>query len=247
MRITAPLPRFATRALFALAVSVAAAIGCATPRALRSDSGAVPLVGGVVPAAERQTPDGAAGSKADAVVEAVLAGARESLGQSRPELDGRPLPTDCSGFVRGLYTRAGVDLFSEAHPSDNGVRAVVRWIERHGQMHRRKVPAPGDLVFFHDSYDRNGDGKLNDRFTHMGMVDEVLPDGTTLIIHATNHGIVREPMNLMRPHEARDPQGREINAILRRKAAHDTPRTPRLMSELFAGFGRVLQRDPDGA
>jgi len=247
MTITAPLPRFGNRARFALAISVAAAIGCATPRALRSDSAMVPLNGAAVPASEGRPMDGGAGSKADAAVEAVLAGARESLGQSRPELDGRPLPTDCSGFIRGLYTRAGVDLFSEAKPWDNGVRAVVRWIKRRGQMHRRKLPAPGDLAFFHDSYDRNGDGKVNDRFTHMGLVDEVLPDGTVLIIHATNHGIVREPMNLLRPHEARDSQGREINAILRRKAAHDSPRTPRLMSELFAGFGRVLQRDPEDA
>ena len=246
MTITAPLLRFAHRAHFALAVSLAAALGCATPRALRSDSGAVPFGAGTVPTSERRPAD-APGPKADAAVEAVLAAARAALGESRPELDGRPLPTDCSGFVRGLYTKAGVDLFSEAKPWDNGVRAMVRWIERHGQMHRRKVPAPGDLVFFHDSYDRNGDGKLNDRFTHMGLVDEVLPDGTALIIHATNHGIVREPMNLMRPHEARDSQGREINAILRRKTAEDSPGTPRLMSELFAGFGRVLHRDPEDA
>jgi hypothetical protein len=246
MTITAPLPRFAHRAHFALAVSLAAAIGCATPRALRSDSGAVPFGAGTVPTSERRPAD-APGPKADAAVEAVLAAARAALGESRPELDGRPLPTDCSGFVRGLYTKAGVDLFSEAKPWDNGVRAMVRWIERHGQMHRRKVPAPGDLVFFHDSYDRNGDGKLNDRFTHMGLVEEVLPDGTALIIHATNHGIVREPMNLMRPHEAKDSQGREINAILRRKTAEDSPGTPRLMSELFAGFGRVLHREHEDA
>ena len=246
MTITAPLPRFAHRAHFALAVSLAAAIGCATPRALRSDSGAVPFGAGTVPTSERRPAD-APGPKADAAVEAVLAAARAALGESRPELDGRPLPTDCSGFVRGLYTKAGVDLFSEAKPWDNGVRAMVRWIERHGQMHRRKVPAPGDLVFFHDSYDRNGDGKLNDRFTHMGLVEEVLPDGTVQIIHATNHGIVREPMNLMRPHEAKDSQGREINAILRRKTAEDSPGTPRLMSELFAGFGRVLHREPEDA
>jgi len=247
MTITTPLmTRFAIRARFALAVSVAAAIGCAAPRALRSDSGAVRFGAGAGPTSERRPAD-SAGAKSDAAVEAVLAAARASLGESRPELDGRPLPTDCSGFVRGLYTKAGVDLFSEAKPWDNGVRAVVRWIERHGQLHRRKVPAPGDLVFFHDSYDRNGDGKVNDRFTHMGLVEDVLPDGTVQIIHATNHGIVREPMNLMRPHDARDAEGHEINAILRRKSANDSPHTPRLMSELFAGFGHVLQRDPDGA
>jgi hypothetical protein len=177
----------------------------------------------------------------NAAREAVLAAARATIGQGDPQLDGRPVPTDCSGYIRAVYTRAGVDLFSEGQPSDNGVRAIVRFIERHGLRHRRNVAAAGDLVFFDNSYDRNGDRRLNDRFTHVGLVEEVLPDGTMLIIHASNHGIVREPMNLLKPHDATDANGRMINAPLRRKAAHDTTRTPRLMSELFAGFGRVVQ------
>ncbi|MGZ6143451.1 MAG: hypothetical protein ACXWLM_08935 [Myxococcales bacterium] len=156
-------------------------------------------------------------------------------------MDGRRIPTDCSGYLRGLYLKAGVDLFSEGRPSDNGVRAILRWIERHGLLHRQTLPAPGDLVFFDNSYDRNGDRRLNDRLTHVGLVEEVLPDGTLLIVHATNHGIVREPMNLMKPHEPADAGGRQINAPLRRKGSFDGPRTPHLMSELFAGFGRVFQ------
>jgi hypothetical protein len=217
----------------ALAASFSAALGCAATGAARSGSRAETALS--EPRSVR------------AGVEAVLAAARASLGQSTPVLDGRPLPTDCSGFVRGLYTKAGVELFSEGHPSDNGVRAIVRWIQRHGQLHRRKVPAPGDLAFFDNSYDRNGDGRVNDPFTHIGLVEDVLPDGTVLIVHATNHGIVREPMNLLRPHDTNDSEGRPINAILRRKTGHDSPQTPRLMSELFTGFGRVLPRDPAGA
>jgi hypothetical protein len=235
MRETLPLPWFRSRARLPLALALAAALGCAgsRPALLEEPDGAAPAE----PRTSVRPP-----AEADAL-QAVLAGARATLGKNDPELDGRRLPTDCSGYVRGLYTRAGVDLFSEGRPADNGVRAIVRWVERHGLLHRQKLPAPGDLVFFDNSYDRNGDGRLNDRFTHVGLVEEVLADGTALIVHATNHGIVREPMNLLRPHQAAAADGRAINAPLRRKDRGDAPQTPRLMSELFAGFGRVLPRE----
>jgi hypothetical protein len=235
MTLTTPPPRW-TRAKSALAASVAAALGCAAPRASLHDDDPMPP-------AESQRDE----SRPGGAVEAVLAGARATLGDTAPQLDGRRIPTDCSGYVRGLYLRAGVDLFSEGHPADNGVRAIVRWVERHGLLHRQSLPARGDLVFFDNSYDRNGDRRLNDPLTHVGLVEEVLEDGTLLIVHATNHGIVREPMNLARPHDAADAGGRQINAPLRRKGAGDAPRTPHLMSELFAGFGRVFQREPAAA
>jgi hypothetical protein len=165
-------------------------------------------------------------------IDLVLAAARASVGK----------PTrDCSGFVEAMFERAGLDLRAEARPGDGGVRAFYRYVKRHGRWHTRKLPDPGDLVFFHNSYDRNRDGKLDDLFTHVGIVEEVGADGTLQIIHATNHGIVREPMNLLRPHETRDARGQPINASLRRKLAREPARTPHLMSELFAGFGTVVE------
>jgi hypothetical protein len=227
-----------SRARLALVASMAFALGCATPGASRTaPSGSAP---GSTPSLG---PTHAGTMAMEPRVEAVLATARETLGQDRPRIEGRPAPADCSGYLRALYATVGVNLFSEGQPSDNGVRTIVRWIERHGLSHRGPLAAPGDLVFFDNSYDRNGDGRLDDRFTHAGLVEEVLPDGTLLIIHATNHGIVREPMNLLKPHDATDAGGRTINAPLRRKGPRDDPRTPRLMSELFAGFGRVVQRE----
>src|SRR3954467_8471846 len=192
-----------------------------------------PGCAGTAPPVERVSVAPPPASRASAL-EAILAAARASLGKSHPQVDGQPISTECSGFVRDLYTRAGIDLFSEGQPSDGGVRAIARWVERHGGMTREKLPAPGDLAFFDNSYDRNGDGRLNDRLTHVGFVEGVLADGTVLVIHATNHGIVREPMNLLHPHET------TVNAPLRRRSANDAPATPHLMSELFAGFGRVL-------
>ena len=189
----------------------------------------------------------ASGTSAENTIQAVLDAARATLGEPTPELEDRRTPTDCSGYLRRLYIVAGVDLFSEGQSSDNGVRAIVRWIERHGILHRHKVPAIGDVVFFDNSYDRNGDGRFNDPYTHAGLVEQVLADGTVMIIHATNHGIVREPMNLFRPHEETDSDGRSINAPLRRKTSRDPAGMPHLMSELFAGFGTVLPRQAASA
>lgn len=155
-------------------------------------------------------------------------------------LDGRRVPLECSGFVRALFLSSGIDLFAAAHEGDNGVRAIARYVERRGRW--EAAPRAGDLAFFDNSYDRNGDGRFNDRLTHIGLVAEVEGDGTALIVHATNHGIVREPMNLLHPHQSTDAAGRQINAQLRRSSSRDPAGTPRLMGELFAGFGRVVER-----
>jgi hypothetical protein len=168
-------------------------------------------------------------------VQRLLSAARAELGK-RGGREG----IDCSTFVRAAYSAAGVDLYAEASPRDNGVQAIRRYVRRHGLLHRRRQPAPGDLVFFDNSYDRNRNRLLDDRLTHLGIVEEVLPDGTALVLHSTNHGVVREPMNLRRPHARAGAGGEPINAVLRRRTSYDSPRTPRFMSELFAGFGTVF-------
>lgn len=187
-------------------------VACATGRTVRTEAPAPSLAPAAEPA--RFSPG--------AALSAVLEGARAAVGT-------HPAVADCSGFVRSLYRRAGIDLYDEGHRSDNGVLAIARYVRARGEFHRRHVPVAGDIAFFDNSWDRNGDGRLDDRFTHIGIVDEVLPDGTALVVHSSNHGVVREPMNLLRPH---DPA---VNAVLRR-----SHRGPRLMGELFAGFGRVF-------
>jgi hypothetical protein len=177
-------------------------------------------------------------------IEAVLAAARAHLGKTTVRVAGRSFRYDCSGFVRGMFWAAGIDLMSEGgEADDNGVRILFRYVERHGQNHFHKIPRKGDLVYFDNSWDKNGNGKLDDPLTHVGIVEEVRADGTIQIIHRANHGIVREPMNLLRPHEAKDGEGRDINAQLRPKGRRDPPATPRLMSELFAGFGTVRKEE----
>jgi peptidoglycan DL-endopeptidase CwlO len=175
-------------------------------------------------------------------VQRILSAARAELGK-RGGREG----IDCSTFVRSAYSAAGVDLYAGAAARDNGVQAIHRYVRRHGRLHRHRKPDRGDLVFFDNSYDRNRNGVLDDRLTHLGIVEDVLADGTVLVLHSTNHGVVREPMNLRRPHAAKSAGGEAINAVLRRRTAHDARGTPHFMSELFAGFGTVFRHEPPAA
>ena len=168
-------------------------------------------------------------------VDRVLSAARAGLGKR-----GGAGGIDCSTYVRNAYLATGIDLYAAALPRDNGVQAIHRYVRRHGRLQRARLPAKGDLVFFDNSYDRNRNRLLDDPLTHVGIVEDVLPDRTVLVLHATNHGVVREPMNLRRPHARAGPGGEPINAALRRRTAHDSPGTPHFMSELFAGFGTVF-------
>src|SRR4051794_21220681 len=66
---------------------------------------------------------------------------------------------DCSGFVRWVYAGAGIELLPrDAHRSDGSAAAAMWRRSREGRALKRvRSPRPGDLVFFHDTYDRNRD------------------------------------------------------------------------------------------
>ena len=177
----------------------------------------------------------------DAAVAPAIEQARALLGQHQVHVKGRSFRYDCSGFVRGVTSVLGVDLMSEpGEEDDNGVRLIHRWVERHGENHHRKIPRPGDVVYFDNTWDKNGNGKLDDPLTHVGLVESVGEDGTMQVIHRASRGIVRDPMNLIHPHETHDQQKRPTNSILRPKGKRDPAATPHLMSELWAGFGTIL-------
>ncbi len=140
---------------------------------------------------------------------------------------GKRFGGDCSGFVRQVMREADVDL--GPLPSASSMSESLHLASR-----RVRQPAPGDLVFFHDTYDRNRDGKLGDRWTHVALVEAV--DGDQVwILHRGGGGIIRLKMNLARPAD------REENDPVRAKTSHDPPGTRYLTGELFAGFGAVVE------
>src|SRR5258708_12613964 len=85
-----------------------------------------------------------------------------------------------------------------AKPGDNGVPSLFRAAHGAHAFHRR-TPRAGDIVFFHETYDRNRDGKRNDGLTHVGVVDSVKADGSLTFVHRMRSGIARSRLSLRHP------------------------------------------------
>jgi len=177
------------------------------------------------------------------IAHAVVSYAVAHLGARPPlKVGGKTFRFDCSGFVRAAYYHAGIDLFAvdprRIKQGMSGTEILYqRVLETGGAFTRR--PRAGDLVFFDNTYDRNRNGKLDDRFTHVGIVETILPDGTVRIIHLGNAGIGRIHMNLSKRNVYRDPDTGEIlNHKLRRQRSTDPARTRYLAAQLFRVYGR---------
>jgi len=175
--------------------------------------------------------------------EALAEAAVGFLGRSRIEVGGRRFTSDCSGLARGVYFTQGIDLYDGLGEVDggNGVGRIYGHVVRHGRIHYGPSVHPGDLVFFHNSWDFNGDGRLNDPLTHVGVVERVEHDGTVIFVSRVSGGIQRYRMNLQQPTMHRTGDGRVLNDYMRRKSVWDSDETPSLTGELFAAFGTLLR------
>jgi hypothetical protein len=136
---------------------------------------------------------------------------------------GQRFAGDCSAFVRQVLREADVELgpLPSATSMSESLHLATRTVAR---------PRPGDLVFFHDTYDRNRDGRLGDPWTHVALVEEV--DGDQIwILHRGGRGIVRIKMDLAHPSDA------TTNDPIRVRTRSDPPGTRYLTGELFSGYG----------
>jgi hypothetical protein len=128
-------------------------------------------------------------------------GGRYVLGKTELVIRGRRFRMDCTGTVLAIYWYAGIDLARDFHKfSGNGVARIYRSLEQRNLLYSNPRPLTGDIIFWDDTYDRNGDGLWNDRLTHVGMVLECQEDGTVEFVHLNySDGIVIEHMNLLEP------------------------------------------------
>ena len=175
--------------------------------------------------------------------QAVVETAAHMVGAPSIETRGRRISADCAGVTREVFLRHGIDVYAggEAGPDANGVRHIYGHVKHYGRLHRGPVVRPGDLVFFDDTWDYNGDGVVNDALTHVGIVETVDSDGTVVFISRVAAAVQRYRMNLRMPSVHRTPDGRIMNDYLRRKRWNDTGETAHLTGELFAEFGSLVQ------
>lgn len=105
---------------------------------------------------------------------ALVEAAHWAVGRGDLSNNGRRFRMDCSGVVSALYWRAGLDLQS-AYPryTGNGTARIHAWMTDEALLYRPDEPAPGDLIFWDNSYDVNGNGAADDELTHIGMAVSV--------------------------------------------------------------------------
>ena len=159
------------------------------------------------------------------------------LGASKLRHRGESFRYDCSGLVMAAHARAGLQLAGSSE-------SMLTMAKEVGVFHRRKRPRVGDVAFFANTYDKNGNGRLDDLITHVAVVVEVDEDGTVHMVHKGGRGITRLILNLHQPSEHADGASKEINSYLRSRRSSDRRGTRYLAGELwigFASFWRVLE------
>lgn len=176
----------------------------------------------------------------------LVAGALQFIGAESLKVGDQTFRMDCSGVVSAIYARAGIDLLSKlSNYRGNGVTRLYRFLEDNDLLYRTTDPAPGDIIFWDNTWDANEDGKFNDYFTHVGMVVNRLPDGTIEYIHHHyTKGIILEWMNLHKP-DVRyvDVNGEsvKINSAIRARSAPAAPGGVSLASQLYRHLGKAWE------
>ncbi len=157
------------------------------------------------------------------------------LGEERIRVGTTPYRADCSGFVTALFDAAGVPLHLPGASGVSMTERIYRSMRAQRRIRRAASVRPGDLLFFHNTWDRNGNSLRDDRFTHIAVVDRVEADGTVSFVHFASGRVRRDVMNLRHRGTARDPEsGRMWNSTLRRGRGRV------LSGQLFHGLARPL-------
>jgi hypothetical protein len=165
--------------------------------------------------------------------------ALELAAAARHYLDHRPpgFREDCSGFVEAILTRVDRPIYGT-------VAQMYEAAVTLDTVHHRQVPFLGDLVFFHNTYDRNRNGKQDDLYSHIAVVIDLEPDGTIVMAHhGSQRSILRMNLDPERVHLKEDANGKTINDVL--KYRYDAPfNWPlRLTSQNWAAFATVREGD----
>lgn len=145
-------------------------------------------------------------------------------------------PSDALAYVLETYRLNGVSFENE---NDLKIIDLYRAVQREGSIYHTTRPVVGDLVFFHNTFDANRDGRNNDWYSHVGVVEEVRSNGTIVVLSYRAKAVVRDTMNLEHPRESQA-NGRLANSELRARTRQDPEYTQYLAGELFAGFASVL-------
>ena len=171
----------------------------------------------------------------------ILDAAERMLETQRFVVDGYHYNYDCTGTILAIYAMAGVrlvDLFPNY--AGNGVQRLHGIAGDHALLYDARLPEPGDLIFWDNTYDKNGDTEWNDGLTHVGLVLDVSPDGTIdYLHHHYTDGVVRARMNLTDPQTHVAADGVVVNSPMRMRSHRYLNPDEWLASHLYRELGAL--------
>ena len=161
-------------------------------------------------------------------------------GRNYLTINGHRFRMDCSGVIRAIYFKAGIDLAKDFNKyKGGGTQRIHETLRVKGLIYRPTVPVPGDILFWDNTYDANHNGRSDDMLSHIGMVvsSDKKSGDVVYVHHHEKKGIVFEKMNLLHPD---DPA---YNAVMRSQRARKLPGNKYLTSHLYkdAGKGYLLR------
>lgn len=161
-------------------------------------------------------------------------------GRNYLTINGHRFKMDCSGVIRAIYFKAGIDLAQDFNKyKGGGTMRIHETLRSKGLIYRPTVPVPGDILFWDNTYDANHNGRSDDMLSHIGMVvsSDKKTGNVVYVHHHEKRGIVFEKMNLLHPN---DPN---YNAVMRSQRARKLPGNKYLASHLYkdAGKGYLLR------
>ena len=161
-------------------------------------------------------------------------------GRSYITINGQRFRMDCSGVIRAIYYKAGIDLAQDFNKyKGGGTQRIHETLRYKGLIYKPAIPVPGDILFWDNTYDANHNGRSDDMLSHIGMVvySDKKSGNITYVHHHEKKGIVFEKMNLLHPN---DPS---YNAVMRSQRARKLPGNKYLASHLYkdAGKGYLLR------
>lgn len=168
----------------------------------------------------------------------IAEGGPSLVGKKTLVVNGITYPNDCTGVVRAAYAFASMDIaFRFDRYPGNGVRRLYSTLKDEGLLYSVRYPQPGDLIFWDNTWDANGNKLADDELTHVGVVMAVAEDGSIRYLHYNySKGTVIERMNLMFPDDAvRDEEGL-INSPLRMRGSPKGPGSG--SASLYRVFGK---------
>jgi len=172
------------------------------------------------------------------VRDTIVSGGLSLVGKEILRVKGVTYPADCTGLVRAAYAFADIDLaYRFGSYEGNGVRRIYLTLHDQGLVYATAFPVPGDILFWDNTWDANGNKLVDDELTHLGLVVAAEPDGSISYLHYHYRlGPTVEAMNLLHADIDTAKDGRQINAVLRMRGS--PPGSGSNAAQLLKGFGR---------